>query len=53
MLDGPLLKNVLLFSFPIMLSNLLQIAFNAADTVIVGRVPETYVNFTEARNGSK
>lgn len=37
MLDGPLLKNVLLFSLPIMLSNLLQIAFNAADTVIVGK----------------
>ncbi|MCR4722932.1 MAG: MATE family efflux transporter [Eubacteriales bacterium] len=37
MLEGPLLKNVLLFSLPIMLSNLLQIAFNAADTVIVGK----------------
>lgn len=37
MLEGPLLKNILLFAFPLMLSNLLQIAFNAADTVIVGR----------------
>lgn len=35
--NGPLLKNIILFSVPLMLTNLLQMAFNAADTVIVGK----------------
>lgn len=37
MLHGPLVRNILIFSFPLMVSNLLQIAFNAADTIIVGK----------------
>lgn len=36
-INGPILKNVLLFAVPIMLSSILQLLFNAADTVVVGR----------------
>ena len=37
MVNGPLLQNMLIFSVPLMLTNLLQMMFNAADTVVVGR----------------
>ena len=37
MVHGPLLKNIFIFSVPLMLSNLLEIAFNAADTIVVGK----------------
>ena len=37
MTTGPFLKKILLFSLPIMFSGLLQLMFNAADTVIVGQ----------------
>lgn len=37
MVKGPLLKNTFLFAIPLMLSNLLQIAFNSADTIVVGK----------------
>ena len=37
MVHGPLVRNILIFSVPLMVSNLLQIAFNAADTIIVGK----------------
>lgn len=37
MVNGPLLKNIFLFSIPLMLTNFLQMMFNAADTVIVGK----------------
>ena len=37
MLHGPLVKGILLFALPLMLSNLLQIGLNAADTIIVGK----------------
>ena len=40
MCTGPLLKKMLVFTFPIMLSNLLQILFNMADTVVVSRFAE-------------
>ena len=36
MLHGPLLKKLLLFTFPIALSSMLQQMFNAADTAVVG-----------------
>ena len=36
MLEGPLLKKIWRFSFPIMLSGVLQLLFNAADMVVVG-----------------
>ena len=35
--SGPLLGKILLFALPIMAMNLLQLLFNAADMVVVGR----------------
>ena len=37
MLQGPLLKNVILYTIPIVLTSWLQLLFNAADLVIVGQ----------------
>jgi len=37
MTEGSLLKNILLFSLPLMFSGILQLLFNAADTIVVGR----------------
>lgn len=37
MLHGPLFKKILIFSLPIMAMNLLQLLFNAADMIVVGR----------------
>ncbi len=37
MCNGPLLGKILLFYFPLMLSGVLQLLFNAADIVVVGR----------------
>jgi len=37
MLHGPLLKNVISFTVPIILTSLLQLFFNAADLIVVGR----------------
>ena len=37
MCNGPLLKKILIFYFPLMLSGILQLLFNAADIVVVGQ----------------
>ena len=37
MCSGPLLGKILLFSVPLMLSGILQLLFNAADIIVVGR----------------
>jgi len=37
MTEGPLAAKVLFFALPIMLSSILQLVFNAADTIVVGR----------------
>ncbi len=37
MLGGSLLKNVLAFAIPVILTSLLQLFFNAADLIVVGR----------------
>lgn len=37
MVNGPLMKNIFLFAVPLMFTNFLQILFNAADTVVVGK----------------
>lgn len=37
MCNGPLLGKMLIFAFPLMLSSVLQLLFNAADVVVVGR----------------
>lgn len=37
MTEGSIIKNIVLFSIPLILSSVLQLLFNAADVVIVGR----------------
>lgn len=37
MLEGPLFWNIVLYTIPIILTSLLQLLFNAADLVVVGR----------------
>lgn len=37
MTSGPILKKMLLFTLPLMFSSILQLLFNAADIVVVGR----------------
>lgn len=37
MLSGPIVKNLFLFAFPLMLSNLLQSLYNMADMIVLGR----------------
>lgn len=37
MCEGPILKKMLMFSIPLMCSSVLQLLFNAADIVVVGR----------------
>ena len=34
---GPFLKKILLFSVPLILTGLLQLAYNTADVIVVGR----------------
>ena len=37
MLEGPLFLNIILYTIPIILTSILQLLFNAADLVVVGR----------------
>lgn len=37
MVDGPLLPNIIQYTIPIILTSILQLLFNAADMVVVGR----------------
>lgn len=37
MCEGPLLGKILIFAIPLMLSSILQLLFNAADIIVVGR----------------
>jgi len=37
MIEGPLLPNIILYTIPIILTSVLQLLFNAADLVVVGR----------------
>ena len=37
MTNGPILKKMIAFAFPLMCSSILQLLFNAADTVVVGK----------------
>lgn len=36
MINGPIISSVILFAIPMLLSGILQILFNAADTIVVG-----------------
>ncbi|WP_458209261.1 MATE family efflux transporter [Haladaptatus sp. NG-SE-30] len=42
--DGPLIKPLLFLSFPIVLTNMLQVAYNLADTFWVGRLGQDAVS---------
>ncbi|MCF0115002.1 MAG: MATE family efflux transporter [Erysipelotrichaceae bacterium] len=37
MVNGPLLKNIFIFAIPLMATNLLQMLYNAADIIVVGK----------------
>ena len=37
MVNGPLLGKMLAFYFPLMVSSVLQLLFNAADVIVVGQ----------------
>lgn len=37
MTEGPLLKNIILYTIPIVLTGILQLLFNAADLIVVGQ----------------
>lgn len=37
MTDGPLLRKMITFAFPLMLSGMLQLLFNAVDVIVVGK----------------
>ena len=37
MLHGPIFSRLMMFALPLALSNALQLLFNAADVVVVGR----------------
>ena len=37
MLEGPILPNIISYTIPIILTSILQVLFNAADLVVVGR----------------
>lgn len=37
LIEGPLLKKIILYTIPIILTGILQLLFNAADLVVVGR----------------
>ena len=50
MCNGPLLGKLLVFSVPLMLSGILQLLFNAADIIVVGRYTGTGVGSTSSLN---
>ncbi|MCI5820026.1 MAG: MATE family efflux transporter, partial [Acidaminococcus sp.] len=41
MTNGPLLKNLIAVSLPLALSGILQLLFNAADLIVIGRFSQT------------
>lgn len=52
MLNGPLAGKILLFALPLMVSSLLQLLFNAADVVVVGRFAGKEALAAVGSNGS-
>jgi len=52
MVHGPLAGKILLFALPLMLSSLLQLLFNAADVVVVGRYAGKEALAAVGSNGS-
>lgn len=37
MISGPIFKNIIIYAFPLMLSGILQLFYNAADIIVIGR----------------
>ncbi len=52
MLQGPILKNLVLYSLPIVFSGILQILFNAADLAVVGQFAGTVATAAVGATGS-
>lgn len=52
MINGPLLKKLIVFSVPVILSGILQLLFNAADVVVVGQFAGTESLAAVGSNGS-
>ena len=52
LLSGSLIKNILLFTLPIVLSGVLQLVFNAADLIVVGKFDTVNGSFAQAAIGS-
>lgn len=42
MTEGPLFKKLVAYAIPIMLTGILQLLFNAADLIVVGRFARAY-----------
>lgn len=39
-LNGPLVRSILLYSLPVMIGSLIQVLFNAADTIVLGNMAD-------------
>ena len=50
--SGPMLQKIILFSIPLILSGVLQLLFNAADVVVVGRFAGSTALAAVGSNGS-
>ena len=52
MLNGPMLGKILMFALPLALSSILQLLFNAADTIVVGKFAGNQALAAVGSNGS-
>ncbi len=52
LLQGSLVKNMLLFTIPVVLSGILQLVFNAADLIVVGKFDTVNGSLAQAAIGS-
>ncbi len=52
LLEGPLIRNMIMFALPIMLSGILQLFFNAADLIVVGKFDTEGGSLAQAAIGS-
>ena len=50
--SGPMLQKIILFSIPLAASSILQLLFNAADVVVVGRFAGSTALAAVGSNGS-
>ena len=52
LLSGSLVRNMLLFTFPVIMSGVLQLVFNAADLIVVGKFDTVNGSLAQAAIGS-